>query len=89
MSLTQVWGRQYYWAWWRMAPACCGSRRELATTHGVPPYVIFHNETLREMAELRPLSREQLRGITGIGERKLEEYGESFLAIIDRLVRGG
>jgi ATP-dependent DNA helicase RecQ len=64
------------------------TRRELAALHSVPPYVIFHDKTLLEMAELRPLSREQLRGITGVGERKLEEYGDAFLEVIDRYVRG-
>lgn len=64
------------------------ARRELAAQHGVPPYVIFHDKTLLEMAELRPLSREQLRGIIGVGERKLDEYGDAFLEVIDRYVRG-
>jgi ATP-dependent DNA helicase RecQ len=64
------------------------ARRELAAQHGVPPYVIFHDKTLLEMAELRPLSREQLRGIIGVGERKLDEYGDTFLEVIDRYVRG-
>ncbi|MHB9109524.1 MAG: HRDC domain-containing protein, partial [Armatimonadota bacterium] len=65
------------------------ARRELAARHSVPPYVIFHDKTLLEMAELRPLSREQLRGITGVGERKLEAYGDAFLEVIDRYIRGG
>lgn len=64
------------------------ARRELAAQHGVPPYVIFHDKTLLEMAELLPLSREQLRGIIGVGERKLDEYGDAFLEVIDRYVRG-
>ncbi len=63
------------------------ARRELAALHKVPPYVIFHDKTLLEMAELRPLSREQLRGISGVGERKLEEYGDAFLAVIEQYVR--
>jgi len=52
------------------------ARRELAAQQGVPPYIIFHDKTLLEMAELRPLSHEQLHGITGVGDRKLAAYGE-------------
>ena len=49
---------------------------------GVPPYVIFHDATLREMLEFRPLTPEQLRSITGVGESKLKRFGEEFLAVI-------
>ena len=63
-------------------------RRELAAEHGVPPYVIFHDKTLLEMAELRPLDPDAMREISGVGERKLEAYGEAFLAVIQRYVRG-
>ena len=65
------------------------TRRELAAHRGVPPYVIFHDKTLLEMAELRPLTRDQLREVGGVGERKLDEYGDAFLEIINRYVRGG
>jgi ATP-dependent DNA helicase RecQ len=57
-------------------------RRELAEVQGVPPYVIFHDRTLKEMCALLPRDREQLAGITGVGERKLEKYGQDFLAVI-------
>ena len=60
-------------------------RRELAKSQGVPPYVIFHDATLREMAALKPRSRSELATISGVGERKLDAYGEAFLAV----VRGG
>lgn len=57
-------------------------RRELAREAGVPPYVIFHNSTLREMAELRPASLAALGEIGGVGARKLEAYGGAFLNVI-------
>jgi len=59
-------------------------RLELARTQGLPPYVIFHDKTLREMAALKPGSPEALLGISGIGEMKLKRYGRQFLEIILR-----
>ena len=57
-------------------------RRELAAEAGLPPYVIFHDAVLREMAAARPTSRARLGEINGVGARKLEAYGEAFLAVI-------
>ena len=57
-------------------------RRDLAQTQGVPPYVIFHDATLREMAAARPSSLAELGRISGVGGRKLEAYGEAFLEVI-------
>ncbi len=57
-------------------------RTEIAREQGVPPYVIFHNTTFMEMVECRPRNLEELRLITGVGERKLELYGDDFLKII-------
>jgi ATP-dependent DNA helicase RecQ len=59
-------------------------RRELAAEAQVPPYVIFHDATLREMAAARPGTLDQLAEIPGIGARKLEAYGDAFLAVIRR-----
>jgi len=59
-------------------------RRELAAEAQLPPYVIFHDATLREMAALRPVSRAELAKINGIGTRKLEAYGDAFIAVIRR-----
>jgi ATP-dependent DNA helicase RecQ len=44
--------------------------------------VIFHDATLREMAALRPMSRADLAAINGVGARKLDAYGDAFLAVI-------
>jgi ATP-dependent DNA helicase RecQ len=57
-------------------------RLEMARQRGVPPYVIFHDATLREMARLRPDSLDALRSVKGIGARKADDLGETFLAAI-------
>jgi ATP-dependent DNA helicase RecQ len=57
-------------------------RKALAEEQGVPPYVIFHDATLREMARLRPRSAEALLQIPGVGAAKLERYGAFFLEVI-------
>jgi ATP-dependent DNA helicase RecQ len=58
------------------------ARLRIARTRGVPPYVIFHDTTLRELARLRPTSIAELYGIRGIGARKAEDLGDAFLAVI-------
>jgi ATP-dependent DNA helicase RecQ len=57
-------------------------RLGLARARGVPPYVIFHDTTLREMAERRPRTLEDLYGIYGVGARKAESFGHAFLDAI-------
>jgi len=57
-------------------------RRELAKEASVPPYVIFHDSVLRAMAELKPGTRAALGTISGVGERKLDAYGDAFLQVI-------
>ena len=57
-------------------------RKELADEAGVPPYVIFSDKTLVEMAGYFPQSRESLLNISGVGKVKHERYGNDFLAII-------
>jgi ATP-dependent DNA helicase RecQ len=59
-----------------------GVRRDLAKAGGVPPYVIFHDAVLREMAAVRPTSQRALAEIGGVGARKLEAYGDAFLDAI-------
>lgn len=56
----------------------------LAKQDGVPPYVIFHDSTLREMLRVRPRAMEDMRGISGIGEHKLGRFGRRFLVEIAR-----
>jgi ATP-dependent DNA helicase RecQ len=57
-------------------------RRDLATQAGVPPYVVFHDSTLREMAVLKPTSIAALGDVSGVGATKLERYGAAFIAAI-------
>jgi ATP-dependent DNA helicase RecQ len=59
-------------------------RRQLAEEQGVPAYIIFHDATLQEMAGCRPRNRAELAEISGVGERKLEAYGEAFLQLLQR-----
>ncbi|UOR15883.1 DNA helicase RecQ [Qipengyuania aquimaris] len=59
-------------------------RRELAAEAQVPPYVIFHDSTLREMTAARPSSMAEMGRIGGVGGKKLEAYGERFLMEIAR-----
>ena len=57
-------------------------RMEFAKAAGVPPYVVFHDATLREMALLRPTTLAHLAQLPGIGEKKLERYGPRFLELL-------
>jgi ATP-dependent DNA helicase RecQ len=62
--------------WWRV---------ETARKHNVPAYVIFHDATMREIAKNRPTSLEDLRHVSGVGEKKLQTYGEEIVALIAEL----
>src|SRR5687767_6164800 len=57
-------------------------RLEIARSRGVPPYVIFHDATLREMARLRPTSLDALLAVKGVGARKADDLGGVFLDAI-------
>ena len=57
-------------------------RREIAREAGVPPYVVFHDATLREMASARPATLSALGALPGVGAKKLETYGPRFLALL-------
>ena len=57
-------------------------RLALAQEQGVPPYIIFHDSSLEEMAKTRPTDLEAMRYISGVGEQKLAKFGSSFLEII-------
>jgi len=57
-------------------------RRTLAEELNVPPYVIFHDATLKAMVAQRPADRAALLDISGVGQAKLERYGERFLAVL-------
>ncbi|UPM50642.1 DNA helicase RecQ [Synechococcus sp. A10-1-5-1] len=57
-------------------------RREQAGEQGVPPYVVFHDRTLVELAALRPGSLSELAGVSGIGNAKQERYGAALLEVL-------
>ncbi|HNT69888.1 MAG TPA: DNA helicase RecQ [Syntrophorhabdaceae bacterium] len=59
-------------------------RLELARRLSLPAYVIFHDRTLKELADVLPDSLEEMANITGIGQKKLEAYGQQFLEVIKR-----
>ncbi len=66
----------------RLFDALRAKRREIAQEHSVPPYVIFHDATLNAIAQAEPTTLSELRGISGVGERKLEAYGRMILEVI-------
>src|SRR6185503_12305950 len=57
-------------------------RLQIARARGVPPYVIFHDTTLREMADRRPSTIDDLYDIYGVGARKAADFGDAFLDAI-------
>ena len=59
-----------------------GRRMDIAKAQGVPPYVIFHDSSLREMALRKPRDLVDMAQIPGVGQTKLERYGDGFLAAI-------
>ena len=59
-------------------------RTTLAKQQGVPPYVIFHDKTLKEIAATMPQDLRQFAQISGVGEAKLEKYGEAFLEVVEQ-----
>jgi len=64
--------------WWRV---------ETARKHNVPAYVIFHDATMREIAKAKPGSLQELRNISGVGEKKLETYGAEIVSLIEDMPR--
>ena len=63
--------------WWRV---------ETARAHNVPAYVIFVDATLREIAKAKPTTLNELRTVTGVGEKKLVSYGDEIVAIIMEMI---
>ena len=59
-----------------------GLRRAIAEERGVPPYLVFSDASLRDMARLRPLTLEAFRDVKGVGDWKLETFGERFVATV-------
>ena len=55
---------------------------ETARSHNLPAYVIFHDNTLREIARAGPVTLDDLRLVSGVGEKKLESYGAQIIALV-------
>jgi ATP-dependent DNA helicase RecQ len=59
-------------------------RMELAKAQNVPPYVIFHDKTLTELAVQKPANTDAMSQISGVGQKKIERYGNEFLSVIEK-----
>lgn len=57
-------------------------RKQFADDNGIPPYTVFHDSTMIEMINTRPSNKQDLLNISGIGQSKLEKYGDQFLALL-------
>jgi ATP-dependent DNA helicase RecQ len=57
-------------------------RSEIARKRGVPAYVVLHDSTIDGIASTKPVTLSELRGIAGIGDKKLEHYGEELIALV-------
>ena len=64
---------------WEALRAC---RKALADEQGIAPFMVFHDATLMEMMERQPTNESALLGISGVGESKLEKFGDAFLDVI-------
>ena len=62
-------------------------RKEIAAREGVPPYVIFHDSTLREMSSRLPRDEQEMLSISGVGENKWKKYGRQFLEAIRSYIK--
>jgi len=61
-------------------------RKELATEHGVPPYIIFHDTTLAHMATVKPQTKTEMLSVSGVGQTKLDRFGTEFLNVIETYI---
>ncbi|WP_034868985.1 DNA helicase RecQ [Clostridium lundense] len=62
-------------------------RKEISQEEGIPPFMIFHDSTLKELSQYMPRDKESLLRIKGIGERKAEVYGEKFIDAITKYAK--
>ncbi|MGR6870738.1 DNA helicase RecQ [Pseudomonas sp. HK3] len=67
-------------AMWEALRAC---RKNIASEQGIPPFMIFHDATLKDMLDSKPSSLESFGNINGVGQKKLDKYGADFLAVIN------
>ncbi|MEG9488742.1 DNA helicase RecQ [Mannheimia indoligenes] len=57
-------------------------RKQIADKENIPPYIVFNDATLQEMAEFLPTSKVEMLEINGVGERKFERFGQAFMTLI-------
>ena len=57
-------------------------RKQIADKENIPPYVVFNDATLEEMAQFTPTTKAEMLDINGVGERKLERFGDAFMNLI-------
>src|SRR5690606_36956959 len=61
-------------------------RKKIAKRHNLPPFVIFQDPSLEDMATQDPVTMEEIRNIVGVGEGKAEKYGREFVNLIGKYV---
>ena len=64
---------------WEALRTC---RKQLAEQYGIPPYMVFHDSALKEIMQRKPVRREEMLNISGIGHAKLEKFGDEFLEVV-------
>ncbi|MCT4564848.1 MAG: DNA helicase RecQ [Maledivibacter sp.] len=64
-----------------------GLRKDISNRDNVPPYIVFSDSTLREMSKYYPQDHTSMLGIKGVGESKLEKYGDEFLNVIGEYIK--
>ena len=69
-------------ALWEALRAC---RKQLASEQGIPPFMIFHDATLKELLDNKPSTLAELSNISGIGQKKLDKYGTEFLSVLNEI----
>ena len=62
-------------------------RLEIAREEKVPPYIVFSDKTLAHMCVVKPKTKEEMLGVSGVGEFKFEKYGERFLECVKNSLR--
>lgn len=65
----------------------CSVRKEISEIENVPPYIVFHDSTLKEMAKHCPIDEKSMLSIPGVGENKLIKYGKQFMETIQQYIK--
>lgn len=68
-------------ALWQALREC---RTQLAKTQGIAPFMIFHDATLKSMLQLKPQNQHEFAKLSGVGQKKLDQYGPAFLMVLEQ-----